>query len=171
MDDVLNRAVWRLVQLRPNCLGVASRNLARHGFRVFCPVEETTRRRGGQFVSVRAPVFPGYLFVAHAGHGAPLRVVNSTYGVSRLVSFADAAPAEVPAEIVMGLMARCDESGLLNPPDSLERGEGVRIMSGPFADFVGTVETLGPNERVWVLLDLLGGVTRVALAGRSLQRA
>ena len=170
MDDLAKCATWRLVQLRPNCLRIAVRHLERQGFRVFCPMEATTRRRGGRFVSVTAPLFPGYLFLAAGEHGAPLRVVNSTQGVSRLVCFAD-SPAQVPADIVAGLMARCDESGLLKPPGSLEPGDGVRIMSGPFADFVGAVETLGPNERVWVLLDLLGGATRVAMTARSVQRA
>lgn len=161
---------WRLAQLRPNCLAIAERNLTRQGFRIFCPTEEITRRRGGRFVTVTAPLFPGYLFVCEDEGAAPLRAINSTYGVSRLVTFSEQFPAEVPKAIIAGLMSRCDESGMLKPVESLTPGEDVRIVSGPFADFVGTVENLGPQERVWVLLELLGGPTRVALKSSNVQR-
>ena len=171
MSEALDITAWRLVQLKPNCLQIAKRNLLRQGFVVFSPMEETTKRRSGRFVSVTAPLFPGYLFLGSHGGAPPSRVVNSTYGVSRLVSFTDEAPAEVPREIVLGLMARCDDQGMLKPQDVLAPGDNVRVTSGPFADFVGKVEAIGAQQRVWVLLDLLGGATKVAVQTKNLQRS
>ncbi len=170
MDSVEDIEAWRLVQIKPNCLHIAHRNLQRQGFRVFCPLEETTRRRAGRFVTIEAPLFPGYLFLGVNNDSAPMRVVNSTYGVSRIVSFSDDAPAEVPRAIIDGLMARCNENGLLKPIESLTPGDEVRITTGPFADFVGKVETISGEKRVWVLLDLLGGSTKVALQKKNVQK-
>jgi transcriptional antiterminator RfaH len=171
MDKILSNETWWLGQLRPNCLKIAERNLVRQGFRVFCPSEAGTRRRGDRFVSFIAPLFPGYIFIGSGDSAAPLRAINSTYGVSRLVNSSDQKPAEVPEAIVAGLMARCDQSGLIKAADTLAPGEQVRIVSGPFADFIGTVETIAAQERVWILLELLGGATRVALNNSSVQRA
>lgn len=170
MLELPETALWRLVQLKPNCLHIAKRNLLRQNFIVFSPMEETTKRRAGRFVSVIAPLFPGYLFLSASDAAPPARVVNSTYGVSRLVSFTEDAPAEVPKEIIMGLMARCDDQGLLKPMDMLAPGDEVRITSGPFADFVGKVEAIGAQQRIWVLLDLLGGAAKVAMRQKNVQR-
>lgn len=171
MSIELTNQTWWLAQVRPNSLKIAERNLVRQGFRVFCPLEMSTRRRGDRFISTTAALFPGYVFVGSDAGAAPARVINSTYGVSRLVSSSDQTPACVPSAIVAGLMARCDENGLIKAADSLAPGDEVRIVSGPFAGFVGSVETLAPQQRVWVLLDLLGGETRVALKGSVIQRA
>lgn len=72
---------------------------------------------------------------------------------------------------MLDLKQRCDPDGKLLPPQALEAGEIVRIVKGPFADFVGTVERLAPDRRIWILLDMLGQNTRVALSPRDLRLA
>ena len=171
MSQDISISEWRLVQLKPNCLQIAKRNLVRQGFVVFSPMEETTKRRAGRFVTVTSPLFPGYLFLTATDGAPPARVVNSTYGVSRLVSFTEETPALVPEGVVRGLMARCDDQGLLKPLEALAPGDEVKIISGPFADFIGKVEALAPQQRVWVLLDLLGGAAKVAMQTKNVQRA
>ncbi len=162
---------WFLVQLKPNGLATARRNLERQGFPLFCPMQPATRKRGARFVQTWQPLFPGYLFVAFRPDSAPWRAINSTYGVARLVRFGTDAPAPVPQGLIQGLWMRCDEEGRLLPPDVLAPGDEVRILSGPFADFVTTVERISPDQRVWVLLDLLGRPTRVAVSRESVQKA
>ncbi len=44
----------------------------------------------------------------------------------------------------------------------LEEGQSIKVTAGPFADLVGTLERLDEQERVRVLLDILGGKTPVA---------
>ena len=161
---------WFLAQVRPNSFHIAQRNLERQGFTVFCPLQDETRRRAGRFVTVPAPLFPGYLFVRFDPASAPWRAINSTYGVSRLVSFGQATPAPAPQQLVDGLLARCNDEGKLLPPDSLAPGDAVQVMSGPFAQFVATVESLAPQKRVWLLLDLMGRTTRIAVAAGDLRR-
>lgn len=161
---------WCLVQLKPNCLHIATRNLVRQGFCVFCPMEKTTQRKGGRFVTSEGALFPGYLFLGTHEAAAPIRAVNSTYGVSRVVSFSGDSPAEVPREVISGLLARCDPQGVLREADPFEKGDEIRILVGPFSDFIGSVESLAPQKRVWVLLDLLGGATRVAVHQDTVQK-
>ena len=156
-------APWYLAQLRPNAAHIARAHLARQGFGVFCPTQTETRRRGVRFVEVEALLFPGYLFVTFDPSAAPWRAINSTRGMSRLVAFGGAAPSPLPDPLIRGLMARCDGTGHLLPPARLEPGDHVQVLGGPFADFVARVEAMAAPTRVWVLLDILGRDTRVAI--------
>ena len=45
----------------------------------------------------------------------------------------------------------------------LTTGQKIRILSGPFADLIGTLERLDENGRVLVLLQLMGSAIPVSL--------
>lgn len=66
-------------------------------------------------------------------------------------------------------MLLCDECGKLLPPPILKPGDLVKLSGGTFAEFAATVEDITPDQRVWVLLDLLGRTTRVAVHPDALQ--
>lgn len=162
---------WYLAQIKPNCYAIAERNLARQGFAVFSPTREETRKRGGKFVASVQPLFPGYLFVGFDPEIAPWRAINSTYGVSNLVTLGGNMPRPVPAGLVQELVGRCNETGQLLPPSSLQPGDEVRVTNGPFTDFVTTVDKVSADQRVWVLLDIMGRSTKVAMLNDDLQKA
>lgn len=67
------------------------------------------------------------------------------------------------------LMLRCDASGKLLPPRLVNSRDQVRLTAGPFAEFVGQVETIAPNRRVFVLMELMGGEARVAVKAHQLR--
>jgi transcriptional antiterminator RfaH len=159
---------WFLAQLKPNCEHIAERNLKQQGFKTFLPTEDGTKRVRGKFMTAPQPLFPGYIFVAFDTGAGHWRTINSTHGITRLVSFGK-EPAPVPRDIVSQLMMRCDASGKLVPPKGLKPGDQVRVNSGPFADFPGTIETIEPERRVWVLMEIMGGQTRVAVAADQLR--
>lgn len=161
-------ASWFLAQLKPNCANVADRNLRRQGFGTFLPMEEATGRRNGKFVTAMRPLFPGYIFVAFDVALGSWRAVNSTYGITRLVSFGR-EPRAVPPDLISELMRRCDAAGKLLPTNCLQPGDRVTLTKGPFVNFVAEVERIAPDQRVWVLLDIMGGQTRVAVAADQVQ--
>jgi transcription antitermination factor NusG len=88
--------------------------------------------------------------------------VRSTVGVSSLFTCED-RPVPVPEGIVEALIQRTDEANLTLFNSGLVPGQSVRILSGPFVDFVGTLERLDDAGRVQVLLDMMGSTVRVAL--------
>lgn len=159
---------WFLAQVKPNCGHIADRNLRQQGFRTFLPVEERTKRWRERFVTSLVPMFPGYTFVSFDPTLGQHRAINSTYGITRLVSFGK-EPAPVPREVITALMKRCDASGKLLPPPVLKPGDRVRLTGGPLADFVAEIETISPDRRVWVLMELMGGPMRVAVSTDRLQ--
>lgn len=155
---------WCLAQLKPNGLNLALRNLARQGFETFAPRLTITRRHGKRFRGAKTLLFPGYVFVETGSSPGRWRAINSTLGIARLVRFGDSAPARISPELIESLRLRCDEAGLLQPIAELEAGDQVRLLRGPFADFVATVEKVEPDRRVWLLIDMLGRQTRLAAA-------
>lgn len=160
---------WFVVQLKPNSETIAVQNLARQGVNIFAPFEEFTARKGRELVQKRRALFPGYLFVSFDTGSVQFRSINSTLGVSRLVSFSERSPAQVPDALIAGLMQRCDPTGKLLPPASLKGGDTVHVANGPLADLIGTVEQIAPDQRVWVLLDILGKATRVTMHAEDLR--
>ena len=154
---------WYLIQFKRNSHNIAKRNLNQQGFKTFLPLQDLTSRRGSEFLTSTKPLFPGYMFVRIKPDGAPWQKINSTLGVCRLIC-QDGVPKRVPLEIVSGLMSRCDRFGKLLPPKSLERGDKVAFLSGALTNFVATVETVDSYERIWVLMDIMGQLTKVQVA-------
>lgn len=163
-------APWYLVQSRPNQSHIASRNLRRQGIEFFLPMQRAALRRRGRIAEAVRPLFNGYFFVTFDPARPEWRAINTTPGVLRLVRFGAGYPKQVPSALVIGLMLRCDEAGVLRPPQDLGPGDAVRIVSGPFVDFVATVESVLPARRVTLLLDLMGRPTRVAVPAEVLAR-
>ena len=75
----------------------------------------------------------------------------------------------MPLGLVSQLMMRCDAKGKLLPPRLLKPGDQVTLTKGPFANFVAEVEKIAPDRRVWVLIEIMGGQTRVAVGADQLR--
>ena len=159
---------WYLAQFKPNCQRIAERNLTRQGFQTFLPRQEETRRTRTGFATTARPLFPGYIFVAFEAAKGGWRAINATYGISRLVSFND-RPQPVPQDIIAELKQRCDAEGMLASGVQARIGDRVRIAVGPFADFMARVEKMAPDKRIWVLLEVMGRETRLAVSANALR--
>lgn len=169
-QDTQTTTQWYLVQIKPNSYRIAMRNLEQQGFLVFNPVHEELRRYKSKLRSELRPLFPGYMFVSFNPDSAPWRAINSTYGVSNIVTLGQSSPKAVPAQFMEGLLARCNANGQLSNPALLQSGDKVRVISGPFSDFISNVEHVAADKRVWVLVDILGGLTKVTIDMDNLQK-
>lgn len=158
---------WFVVQAQPRRETRAIENLQQQGYRIFCPRVRKTVRHARKVSTVLAPLFPSYFFVPLDLTRDRWRSINGTRGVARIVLSGD-GPAPVPRGVVESLQAKMNPDGSMNWSSSLEVGQTVRIADGPFADLVGTLEHLGSDGRVRVLLALLGRPVNVSLHQESL---
>ena len=160
---------WYLVHTLAKSEPKAQWHLGAQGFRSFLPQFQKTVRHARQLRTVRAAIFPGYLFVILDLERDRWLSVRSTVGVSRLFT-QDGRPVPVPVGIVESLIEQSD--GTLSRLDAgLVKGQQVRILSGPFADFVGTLERLDAAGRVQVLLQMMGTAVPVTLHRSALAPA
>ena len=150
---------WYLLQTKPNAHSTALEHLKRQGFDVFLPLLVKTARKNGRFLNVKAPLFPGYLFIGSAVDPVPWKSVNGTRGVSEAVTLVGVY-RPVNSNIIEGLQFRCDEDGVIHSLNYIAPGDRVKIERGPFADFICTVDTIQDDRRAWILIDLLQQKTR-----------
>ena len=151
---------WFILQFKPNSHHQAERNLNRQGFETFLPLHDTTSRKLSRFINTSKPLFPGYMFIKFDRAEPEWHKINSTYGVSRLITF-NSILRSIPTNFVDSLMKRYDLSGKLLPIQKLKKGDQVTVLKGPFANFIATVEKYEADQRIWILMDLMGRKTKI----------
>ena len=171
--EMMRNLRWYLAQCKPNAAQIAVRNLENQSFGTFLPLQEITKRKGKIFQQQIQPLFPGYLFVKLRPDKGPWRQVNSTRGVARLVRLG-AKPSVVPNEVVEALMASCDKQGMLRQTSKtqssqLHAGSQAQVTQGPFSGFIAEISDIEPNNRINVLIDIMGQSTKVAVNAGALQ--
>ena len=159
---------WYLAQIKPNQHQLADRNLRRQGFKTFLPLQKVTQRKVSRFGTDLRPLFPGYIFVRVKNETSPWREINSTLGISRLVSYNN-KPQKVPLKLISSLMGRCDDKGTLLTPINISIGDTVEVLTGPFADFAATVEKIDAQQRIWILMEFMGQGTKLQIATDKVQ--
>ncbi len=153
---------WYVVYSQPHREFRAQRQLAEQGFHTFLPRYRKTVRHARKLMTVNAPFFNRYLFVALDLNRNPWRSVNGTIGVTSLISDGT-FPIPVPRGVIESLISVSDADGFVNLGDALQLGDHVRVLTGPFAGLVGQLVRLDGARRVRVLLQLLGGVVAVSI--------
>ena len=161
---------WYLAYTHPRGESKASWHLENQGFTAYVPSYLKQRRHARRIDSVKAPLFPRYLFVCMDIAKAPWRVIHSTIGIHHLIC-AGEIPLEVPERIIQELRERVDEKGLIKPRHpTYERGDRVQVTAGALIDQIGIFECSSDDERAVVLLNFLQRDVRVRVSLDSLRR-
>lgn len=154
---------WYLAQLKPGGLKRARSNLQRQEYQCFMPSLEVTRRHRGILRATMQPLFPGYLFVGIDAGRQPWRQINSTYGVSRLVTLDGRQPTAVPEVVIEGLQANCRDELWALDPEYLRAGATVRVLKGPLAETIATIAQVPEADRVIILFEMMGRTIRATV--------
>ena len=172
MSSGIARPSWYVVRTHPRAEARAAVNLERQGFETYLPRYLKRWRHARRVELIPAPLFPRYLFIAIDVATQRWRSIQSTFGVAQLVSNGE-KPVAVPDETVDQLKRREDERGFVrlarNPQFS--RGNTVRVVEGLFSECLGLVEYMTDDERVAILLDLLGRKVRVVMEVDAVMQA
>jgi len=151
---------WFILQFKPNAQHIAAKHLKQQGFETFLPLHHATSRKASRFINATRPLFPGYMFITFDKEITNWHKINNTIGVSRLITF-NSILKSVPTAIVDNLKKRCDLSGKLLPIEKLKKGDQVKILKGPFASFIATVEKYESDQRIWILMDVMGRKAKI----------
>jgi transcriptional antiterminator RfaH len=148
---------WYVVMTQPNKEHFAAENLAAQGFRCFVPRQSVTYKHARRLSTRLVPVFPQYLFVILDPDAQRWRAVNGTFGVRRLINDGD-RPVPVRAGVVETIADSCDAGGtLIFRTATLKAGDRIRLVSGPFAGALGSLQSLDASGRVRLLLEIMSG--------------
>ena len=161
MNESLDKK-WYIAQIKPNSYDTAIQNLERQGFETFLPKMERTQRQKNKFVLKSVYVFPGYIFVGFDKSIITWTKINSTYGVSKILAFNN-KPSEVSFDLILELKIRYQINSNITQKEKLQKGDSIKFYAGPFSDLIAKVESVDENNRIWVLLEGMGGYRRLKL--------
>ena len=145
-------------------------------FQVVVPTEEEMEIKDGKRKSVSRRIFPGYILVQMKMDDESWYVVRNTPGVTGFVSAEDERdnrPKPVPLEkqeVDAILNQAIDDTPRVRI--GLEKGQSVRIIDGPFVDFLGVVDEVSQERsKVKVLVSFFGRETPVELDFLQVERS
>ena len=153
---------WFIAQIKPNSYLSATLNLERQGFETFLPKMEITQRQKNKFIVKNVYVFPGYIFVSFDPQIIAWSKINSTYGVSKILAF-NKKPSEISSDLILELKIRYEINSNSMQNEKLQKGDSIKFYTGPFADLLAKIESVDENNRIWVLLEAMGGHRRLKL--------
>ena len=131
-------------------------------FQVVIPTEDEMEVRDGKRRTVERRVFPGYILVQMVQNDDSWYVVRNTPGVTGFVGMGN-EPTPLTPEEVHSIMKRM-EAEAPRIKVAFKPGERVRIIEGPFNEFIGQVEELDMTRaKVRVLVSFFGRETPVEL--------
>jgi transcriptional antiterminator NusG len=134
-------------------------------FDVHIPMEDVMEIKSGKKQVVQKKVFPGYLLVKMVYDNDSWYVVRNTPGVTGFVSAGTGTkPTPLSRREVEKILAVKKEEAKPQIRLGFEVEDVVRIISGPFADFNGTISEINAEQaKLKVLVNIFDRETPVEL--------
>jgi transcriptional antiterminator NusG len=138
-------------------------------FQVVIPTEDEIEIRSGQRRTVTKKIFPGYVLVEMNMDDDSWHVVRNTPGITGFVGGGN-KPTPLAENEVKSILKQMEE-GAPQVKVGFRKGESVRVVDGPFTDFIGTVDEINMGKgKVKVMLTLFGRETSVELDFLQVER-
>lgn len=129
---------------------------------VLIPTQEKIQIKRGQRKTVHEKIFPGYMLVQMELGDDSWLAVRTTQGVTGFVGVGS-KPTALPKHEVEAIRKYMTQAAPQYKADYVE-GEAIRIVDGPFNDFLGTVSAIDEEKgKVEVLVNIFGRETPVQL--------
>lgn len=141
---------------------VVSMGLEDKIFEILIPTQSKIQIRTGKKETVKEKIFPGYLLIRMILTDQSWLTVRTTPGITGFVGIGS-KPTPLRAEEVKAIQ-RFAKMKAPKFKAKFDIGEAVKIIDGPFAEFLGTVDQVDENKgKVKVLVSIFGRETPVEL--------
>jgi transcriptional antiterminator RfaH len=151
---------WYLIKTKPQQEAIATQNLTNQNFDVFFPKAVIKNKT--------TPLFPSYLFIELDDKIQNWTPIHSTKGVSNFVRFG-LSFAKVPNQII-NLIKTQQQQTIEKMIDicSHHKGDYLEIQTGVFKGQQAIFQNYNINDRVVVLLNLIGQQQEITLDEREI---
>jgi transcriptional antiterminator NusG len=144
-------------------------NLTNEIIEILIPLQEKIQIKRGQRKTVNEKIFPGYMLVKMELTDGAWLAVRTTQGVTGFVGVST-KPKPLPKHEVDAIKKYMTQAAPQYKADYVE-GEAVKIVDGPFNDFLGTVNNIDEEKgKVEVLVSIFGRETPVELDFLQVQK-
>jgi transcription termination/antitermination protein NusG len=138
-------------------------------FDIIVPTRNTIKVSQGKKESVKEKIFPGYVLIRMVLDDESWILVRTTQGVTAFIG-AGNKPTPISEKEVDAIQKFMDQEEPLYKA-SFSVGEAVKIVDGPFADFLGTIDNIDETRgKLRVLVSIFGRETPVELDFLQVQK-
>jgi len=140
-------------------LTIETKELKSRVFQVLVPLEELVEIKGGKRIKKIRKMFPGYVFLDMILDEETWYLIRETAGVARFIG-TKVKPTPVSDKEMQRVLKQLGKEERLEI--TFEKGEGVRVISGPFRGYTGTVDEVNAEKgKLKVLINIFGRDTPV----------
>lgn len=131
---------------------------------ILIPEETVVSHSGGKKRTIKKKFFPGYVLIKMIMNDNTWHLVKDTDKITGFVGGTPDKPAPISDEEA-AYMTNQAEEGYKKPRTSVNFAEGdqVKVIEGPFASFVGTIEAVNDKGKIRVNVSIFGRPTPVEL--------
>lgn len=153
-SDELKRR-WYVLHTKSRFENVVRDNLKGKRLEAFLPKMTVVSKRKDRRAMIKAPVFPGYVFVRTDLDPREHVEILKTTGAVKLIGVQN-GPVPVPESQIESIRIMTAAEGRIHTGDRFRPGQQIMVMSGPFAGVVGSFVRHGAVGRVVVYIQVLG---------------
>lgn len=137
-------------------------NLGEKIERILIPTERVVELKGGKKRESDKKFYPGYILIEMALDDETWHLIRSTPRVTGFVG--GSSPVPLDEEEVSVMLQQIEKGPVPQVKTQFQKGEIVRIIDGPFANFIGNVEEVDMDHgRLCVMVSIFGRQTPVEL--------
>lgn len=139
---------WYLVKTKFNQEQIATVNLENQNFKVYCPRSIISNKN--------VVLFPGYIFIQLDQNLQNFSAIKSTKGVINFVRFG-LSFAKIPNNVI-DLIKKNEflTAQKIISLDNFNKGDNVKITDGVFKNCIAIFKSIKADERVTLLMNLMG---------------
>ena len=159
---------WYLVSTKPRKDSYAQEQLINQDYEVYRPVTKRINTRANKKIQVIESLFPRYLFVRMQNGVDDWGPVRSTRGVASIIKFGT-QPSKIEDSLINEIKKRekdWDEKNISR--DKFKKGQALKITQGPFSGLDAIFSNYNGEQRVILLLNILGKQTPLVMKKEGL---
>jgi transcriptional antiterminator NusG len=138
--------------------------------RILIPTERVIELRAGKKRESDKKFYPGYILIEMEMDDETWHLVRSTPRVTGFVG--GTKPVALSEEEIAVILQQIEKGPVPQVKAQFQKGESVRIIDGPFTNFVGSVEDVDiDHDRLCVMVSIFGRQTPVELNFFQVEKA
>lgn len=148
---------------------IESEHLEEKILEVLVPMQDKIEIKGGKKINVKEKIFPGYILVKMVLDDTSWLAVRTTQGVTSFVGMGNKPTPISEAEVATIVKFTQTEAPMYKQVFTVS--DAVKIIDGPFADFIGKIDSVDEERgKVKVLVSIFGRETPVELDFLQVQK-
>jgi len=151
---------------------IINHNMIEYFAEIYVPEETVVSNVNGRKRNIKKKFLPGYVLLKMIMNDKTWHLVKNTDKITGFVSGNKLKPTPITDEEAMRMTNQ--EPGKVRRATSANQystGDQVKVIEGPFASFVGTVETVNEKGKLKVNVSIFGRPTPVELDGSQVEKA